>query len=86
LNEDVLTQAYAIASTLRQTGTPTDIELMRRPVSKALSDADRRGFQYAVLIGPEEAKQGKVTLRNMRNREQRTIEKEKLVAEIMREK
>ncbi len=86
LNKDMLTQAFTIASTLRQTGIPADIELMRRPVSKALSDADRRGLQYAVLIGPEEAKQDKVTLRNMKNREQKTIEREKLVTEIMREK
>jgi histidyl-tRNA synthetase len=84
LNEEMLAQAYTIASTLRQAGIPTDIELMRRPVSKALSDADRRGLQYSVLIGPEEAKQGKVTLRNMKNREQKTIEKEKLITEIMK--
>jgi len=86
LNEEMLAQAYTIASTLRQAGIPTDIELMRRPVSKALSDADRRGLQYSVLIGPEEAKEGKVTLRDMKNREQKTIEKEKLITEIMREK
>jgi histidyl-tRNA synthetase len=82
----MLTQANTIASTLRQKGIPTDIELMRRPVSKALSDADRRELQYAVLIGPEEAKQHKVTLRNMKNRDQKTIEREKLIAEIMKEK
>lgn len=86
LNKELLTQAHTIASTLRQKGISTDIELMRRPVSKALSDADRRGLQYAVLIGPEEAKQNKVTLRNMKNREQKTIEKEKLITEITKEK
>jgi len=86
LSEEMLAQAYTIASTLRQAGIPTDIELMRRPVSKALSDADRRGLQYSVLIGPEEAEQGKVSLRNMKDREQKTIEKEKLITEIMREK
>jgi histidyl-tRNA synthetase len=86
LNKDMLTQACIIASTLRQAGISTDIELMRRPVSKALSDADRRGLQYSVLIGSEETKQGKVTLRNMKSREQKTIAKEQLVTEIMREK
>jgi histidyl-tRNA synthetase len=86
LNKEVLTQANTIASTLRQKGIPTDIELMRRPVSKALSDADRRGLQYAVLIGPEEAKHGTVTLRNMKTREQKTIDKGKLIAEIKKER
>jgi histidyl-tRNA synthetase len=78
----MLTQSHRIAETLRQAGIPTEIELMRRQVSKALSDADRREFQYSILVGPEEAKQGKSTLRNMKKREQKTIETEELVNEI----
>jgi len=86
LQEKMLPQSHTIAETLRQAGIPTEIELMRRPVSKALSDADRREFQYSVLIGPEEAKQGKLTLRNMKKREQKAIQTEELINEIMKEK
>jgi len=80
--KEMLTQAHRIASTMRQAGIPTEIELMQRSVSKALSDADRRGAHFAVLIGPEEAKQGKVTLRNMKTREQKKVKLEELIKEI----
>ncbi|HKZ93780.1 MAG TPA: histidine--tRNA ligase [Candidatus Bathyarchaeia archaeon] len=86
LKEETLTQAYRITSTLRQAGIPAEIELMRRTVSKALSDADRKGFHYSVLIGQEEAKKGTVTLRNMKKREQKTTSTEELITEIAQQK
>jgi histidyl-tRNA synthetase len=85
LNEETLMQASKIASTLRQAGIPTQIELMRRTTSKALSDADKKGFQYSILIGPQETKQGTLTLRNMKKRQQKTIPIEDLVKEIAME-
>jgi histidyl-tRNA synthetase len=50
-----------------------------------LSDADRRGFAYAVLIGPEEAKTKKVVLKDLKKREQKTVEIKNLVKEIKAE-
>jgi len=47
-----------------------------------LSDAARRGFTHAVLIGPEEAKADKVVLRDMKKREQKTVKTKKLFKEI----
>jgi len=84
LKEEMLTQAYRIASTMRQAGIPTEVELMRRSVSKALSDSDRRGVHFSVLIGPEEAEEGKVTLRNMKKGQQRKVTTEELVKEIVK--
>jgi len=43
---------------------------MRRTVSKALSDADRRNVTHAVILGAEELKMGKVVLRGMKERVQ----------------
>ncbi len=85
LKEEMLAQACRLASTMRQAGITTEIELMRRPVSKALSDADRRGFRYCILIGPEETKEGKVTLRNMSKRRQKKIKTEELLNEIKKD-
>jgi histidyl-tRNA synthetase len=83
LKEEMRAEAYRLASTLRQVGIHTEVEVMGRGVSKALSDADRRGFHYSVLIGPEEVAEGKIILRNMKKREQTAIETRKLVEEIM---
>jgi len=82
LEDKMLTQAHTIASTMRQAGIPTEVELMRRSVSKALSDSDRRGIHFSVLIGPEEAKEGKVTLRNMKKGQQEKVTTEELIREI----
>lgn len=82
IKEETRAQAFQIASTLRQQGIITEIEVMGRKVSNALSDADRRGFTIAVLLGPEEQKQGRVILRDMKTREQVTIEAAKLAQEI----
>jgi histidyl-tRNA synthetase len=55
---------------------------MRRSVSSALSDADRREVAYAVIVGPEELKEEKVVLRNMKKRKQRVVEIKNLCEEI----
>ena len=75
-------KVFEVSSMLREAGIPVEIEVMGRGASKALSDADRRGFAYAVLIGPEEAKTGKVVLKDLKKREQKTVEIKNLVKEI----
>jgi histidyl-tRNA synthetase len=56
---------------------------MGRAVSRALADADRRGVAYAVIVGPEELKEAKVVLREMKNREQQTVPISNLTEEIL---
>ena len=85
LKNETLPQAHRIASTMRQAGIPTEIELMRRTTSKALSDADRKGVHFSIIIGPEETAEGKVTLRNMKKRQQKKIKTEELIKEIAKD-
>jgi histidyl-tRNA synthetase len=75
-------KALEVASLLRNAEISIEMEVMGRGVSKALSDADRRGFTHAVLIGPEEAKADKVVLRDMKKREQKTVKTNNLAKEI----
>jgi histidyl-tRNA synthetase len=75
-------KVFEVSSMLREAGIQVEIEVMGRGVSKALSDADRRGFAYAVLIGPEEAKTEKVVLKDLKKREQKTVEIKNLAKEI----
>jgi len=84
LKEEMRAKTCELAFTLRQSGIVAEVEVMGRAVSKALSDADRRGFYFSVLVGPEEAAEGKVILRDMKKREQATIEIRKLAEEIMK--
>jgi len=84
IKEEMKTKAFEIASILREAKITAEVEVMGRKVSNALSDADRRGFGFAVLVGPEEEKQGTTILRNMKKREQKAVEIKKLAKEIMK--
>lgn len=79
---EMKTKAFEIASMLREAMIPAEIEVVGRTVSKALSDADRRKATYAVLVGSEEQKQGKVVLRNLATRKQKIVDIKELVKKL----
>ncbi len=83
VNEEMRTRSLQISLTLRSAGISTEVEVMGRTVSRALSDADRRGATHAVILGPEEVNEGRVVLRDMKKREQRIVEIEGLVKDIL---
>jgi len=85
VDEELRTKAVELSLTLRKAKIPVEVELMGRTVSKALSDADRRGVTHAVIVGSEELKEGKVVLRDMKKREQRVVEIKTLSKEILKD-
>ncbi len=76
-------KALELSAMLRNAGLPVEVEVMGRAVSRALADADRRGVTYAVIVGPEELKEEKVNLKDLKNRKQRTVEISNLTEEIL---
>ncbi len=82
VNAEMKTKAFEISSMLREAMIPTEVEVLGRTVSKALSDADRRKVTYAVLVGPEELKEGKVVLRNLTTRKQKAVSIDELVKKL----
>ena len=83
VNEESRAKAIELSSMLRGAGLSVEVEVMGRTVSKALSDADRRAVAHAVIVGPEELKEGKVVLRDMKKREQRVVKIKNLCEEIL---
>ncbi len=78
-----LGEAFKIASKLRKEGgVAVELETMGRSISKALSDADRRGITHTVIVAPREIREGKVILRNMKERTQETVNLEQLLAKF----
>jgi len=76
-------KALELSDILRKSGLPVEVAVMGRSISRALTDADRRGVAYAVIVGPEELKEEKVVLREMKKSEQRTVEISNLTEEIL---
>ena len=74
-SKELLSKSIEAAQRLREGGV--SVELFPDPavkLDKQLKYADKRGISFAVIIGPEEAKQGSVTLKNLATGEQRVIE------------
>ncbi len=84
VGEKLRINAFELSLKLRKAKIPAEVEVMGRTISKALSDADRRKVTHSVIVGPEELREGRVVLRDMKKREQRTVEIENLSKEILR--
>jgi histidyl-tRNA synthetase len=75
---EVMDLATGAVEALRRTGMPAELEVMRRGTGKALKGADAGGMRWAVIIGTDEAAQGKVALKDLVSGEQRMLTLEQL--------
>ena len=83
IKDECMAKALAVSAMLRNKGLHAEVAVMGRSVSKALSDTDRRGIAYAVIVGPKEIKEEKVVLRIMRQGTQYTVPISGLAQEIL---
>jgi histidyl-tRNA synthetase len=65
VTEAAIPTVLTIAAQLRAKGLTTDLDLVRRGISKSLKYAAAQHARYAVIIGPKELETQTVTLRNM---------------------
>jgi histidyl-tRNA synthetase len=83
VSKESMAKAIELSSMLRGAGLSVEVEVTGRTVSKTLSDADRREVVHAIIVGPEELKEEKVVLRDMKKREQRVVNIKNLCEEIL---
>lgn len=83
---EFLTNSIEISYILRANNIPTELYLEpETKMERQLKYADQKGIPFAVIIGPEEVKDSKVTLRNLKKREQKRISVQELAKEIQKE-
>ncbi len=82
VNENLNNEALKISEILRNEGILVEMEVMRRKVTKALEDADRRSISHVVIVGERELIEGSVVLRDMTKKEQSTVKIEGLANKI----
>ncbi len=70
--------AFSLASTLRRAGMATEVDLMRRSISKGLKHADSLGARYTVIVGEQELEEDSVTVRNMNSGDQTLVKIEEI--------
>ncbi|MEM3556036.1 MAG: histidine--tRNA ligase [Candidatus Micrarchaeia archaeon] len=80
--EGCLKQAVEFAAELRRSGIPAVVDLRGRSLAKQLSYANSIKVSYAVIVGREELKQGKVKLRDFKSGEERVVSREECIGLI----
>ena len=83
VKDESMAKALELAAMLRNSGLPVEMAVMGRSISRALTDANRRGVAYAVIVGPKELEEKNVVLKDMNKGEQRTVPISSLTAEIL---
>ena len=66
-------QGFALAEALRTLGLACELEYAGGSFKSLMRKAARSGARYCCIIGPDEAAEGRVTLRNMANGEQDSL-------------
>jgi histidyl-tRNA synthetase len=67
---------------LRKKGVEAQMDLMGRKLGKQLEYANAQGIPFAIIIGEREAKEGKVTLRDMKGGKERMLTLDEAVKEL----
>jgi len=73
VKDECMAKAMELSAILRNSGLPVEVAIMGRSISKALNDANKSGVAYAVIVGPNELKEEKVVLREMKKSIQQIV-------------
>lgn len=82
-NNELLSKSIDVADRLRLRGINTQLWLSpENKLDKQLKYADLKGIPYVVIIGPEEANKGMVTLKNLADQTQEILEPAALISRL----
>jgi len=73
LNDDMLSKALEVTQNLRRKGVSTDLDLLRRGISKSLKYASTINAEKVIIVGAKELQKDSVTVRNMNTGEQKIV-------------
>ncbi len=78
VNQAVREKVLEVVGKLRSWGIPTEFDLRTRSLTKQLEYADKFGFPVTLIVGTRELEKGKVRIRDMKKREEKEVEIERL--------
>lgn len=79
---DRLLDSFRLAGELRKAGLRVVCYPEPAKLPKQLKFADKMGIRFALIVGPDEAAQGQVTIKDLANRTQETTAQEKAAEKI----
>ena len=75
-------EAYKIVSKLRSIGYATNFSYKMGGLSKQLKEASAQNAKKCIIIGEEELKENKLVIRDMKTREQETVDYDKFLNDL----
>ncbi|MEM3723691.1 MAG: His/Gly/Thr/Pro-type tRNA ligase C-terminal domain-containing protein, partial [Candidatus Hadarchaeales archaeon] len=78
----LMENSFAIAMMLREAGIATEVELAERKLEKAMAHAAAIGAKAAVVVGPRELQNMKVTVKDMKSGQQEEVKIDRLVEKL----
>jgi histidyl-tRNA synthetase len=81
-NEDCLPESFKLASELRRAGLNVICYPEAAKLPKQFKYADRVGAKVTLVMGPDEVEKGQVTVKNLANSQQVSVQREALVDQI----
>ncbi len=80
---DLFDKSVEVVNQIRAKNISAEIYLsITTKLDKQLKYADQKGIPYAIIIGPDEAEKGLVTVKNLQTKQQKTLPQENLTDEI----
>jgi histidyl-tRNA synthetase len=79
LSEKEDQEAFRLTQELRASGMIAEINLDHKPLKNQFKFADRRHARFAMIIGEQEVKDQKVTMKNLDTQEQSSISRKEIV-------
>lgn len=67
---------------LRNAGISATMDYIGRSVKAQMKDADRENARYSIIVGDNELKQGKFTLRNMKESEEQALDFDSIIKKL----
>lgn len=77
-----LKETLKMAKLLRSAGLKTEFDMQGKNFSKGFEKALKSGATFAIILGEDEIKENKVTIKNLTTKEQKTIASEKILEEL----
>ena len=82
LDKELTNKAFETATALRRSNYLTEFDYAEKSVKAQMREANRLNSRYVLFIGGDEFKEGKASLKNMKNGEQQLISLDNLITQI----
>ncbi len=79
LDHKSISKVFSLTDKLRKNGFSVLTDTLRRSMKSQLREANRSGAKYAIILGDVELSENNITIKNLKNGEQETIQQNDLI-------